>query len=221
MKMKCFGALAAAVAGAACVPSASAGARASDTDGQSMAVYVADLLPMNANVTGLEPSGQARLTIAGDTLTVSIKVQHAPPGIAHWQHFHGFKDSRDSTCPATAAADANHDGIIDLIETEPRAGTTMVPFDDDPAGMQVVRGTYPEASADGAYEYQASVSLAALKAAFAKTFDGQELDLDRRVIIVHGVLPDTKLPASVASLGTVPAQVTLPIACGKIKRVAQ
>ena len=31
----------------------------------------------------------------------------------------------------------------------------------------------------------------------------------------------TKLPTSAASLGTIPAQVTLPIACGEIKRVQQ
>lgn len=218
MMIKFLGAL--AVVGAACVPAALAGAQAGGTSGQSTAVYVANLLPMNANVTGLETSAQARFTIAEDTLTVSIRAQHVSPGIAHWQHFHGFKDGRDLTCP-TAAADANHDGIIDLIETEPVSGTTMVPFDDDPAGMQIVRGTYPKASADGTYEYKASVSLSALKTAFAKTFGGQELDLDRRVVIVHGVLPATKLPASVASLGTVSAQITLPIACDKIKRGVQ
>jgi len=38
-------------------------------------------------------------------------------------------------------------------------------------------------------------------------------------VYIHGVLPNTKLPASVASLGTIPAQVTLPIACGKIERI--
>jgi hypothetical protein len=47
------------------------------------------------------------------------------------------------------------------------------------------------------------------------------LDLDRRVVFIHGVPAATALPASVQSLGTVPAQVTLPIACGKIGRVAQ
>lgn len=71
------------------------------------------------------------------------------------QHFHGFTDGRNATC-AKAAADTSHDGIVDLLETEPTSGTTMVPF-----------------------------------------------------------------PTSVASLGTIPAQVTLPIACGKIEVVRQ
>jgi hypothetical protein len=60
--------------------------------------------------------------------------------------------------------------------------------------------------------------MSALEAAFAKTFDGQKLDLDRRVVFVHGVPPTTTLPTSSASLGTIPAQVTVPIACGQIVR---
>ena len=85
----------------------------------------------------------------------------------------------------------------------------------------VANGTYPKASADGTYQYQATISLKALQAAFAKAFGDQQLDLDRRVVFIHGVPSTTKLPASVASLGPIPAQLTLPIACGKIERDQQ
>ncbi len=88
------------------------------------------------------------------------------------------------------SADKNHDGIIDLIETEPASGTTMVPFIDDPVSMNVAEGTYPKASADGTYEYRRTVSLQALSAAFSKAFDGSKLDLDRRVVLIHGT-PNT------------------------------
>jgi hypothetical protein len=179
--------------------------------------YVAHLHPLNSEVTGLQTAGEARFTIDGDKLTISIEVHNAPPGTVHWQHFHGFKDGHDASCPAQSA-DANHDGIIDLIETEPASGTTMVPFDEDPAAMQVAQGSYPKASADGTYHYRKVVSLKALDAAFAKAFDGEHLDLSRRVVMIHGVSSASKLPASVASLGTIPAKVTLPIACGKIER---
>ena len=47
-----------------------------------------------------------------------------------------------SKCPAVRN-DTNGDGIIDLIETEPVAGTTMVPFHDDPDSMKMVKDTYP------------------------------------------------------------------------------
>jgi hypothetical protein len=208
-----------AMASLACSSVALAGTPVA-TDGNQPTAYVGKLHPVNTRVTELETTGEARFSITGDTLTITIDAQKLPPDIVHWQHFHGFKDNSRATCP-TEAADVNRDGIIDLRETEPTSGTTMVPFDEDPVAMDVGGGTYPKAGADGTFQYQKTVSLKALDAAFAKAFGDKDLDLDRRVVFVHGVLESTELPASVASLGTVPARVTLPIACGEIKRVQQ
>ena len=186
--------------------------------GQSDAVYVARLDALNTTVTGSKAAGEATLTIKGDSLTIAVNASGVPKDIEHWQHFHGFTDGRAAACPAPSA-DANHDGIIDVVETGAVAGTTMVPFSGDPVSMDVPHGTYPKASATGTLQYRQTVSLSALEAAFAKAFDGQKLDLDRRVVFIHGVPAASKLQASVASLGPIPAQVTLPLACGKITRV--
>ena len=97
----------------------------------------------------------------------------------------------------------------------------MVPFHDDPVGMEIVRDTYPKTGADGTFQYQKTVSLKDLEVAFAKAFGDKELDLDRRVVFIYGTLPSTKIPASAASLRTIPAQATLPVACGEIRRVQQ
>ncbi|MGH8426861.1 MAG: hypothetical protein ACRES7_02630 [Gammaproteobacteria bacterium] len=175
---------------------------------------------MNTSVTKSKTTGVARFTVSGNNLVIDIKVKGAPPNIVHWQHFHGFQNGQDAVC-ATKSADVNGDGIVDLIETEPASGTTMVPFDTAPAAMDVAHGTYPKASADGSYTYHQVVPLKDLSAAFAKAFDGQKLDLDKRVVYIHGVPAGTKLPSTVKSLGPIPAQVTLPIACGKIERVNQ
>lgn len=187
-------------------------------DHQSGTVYVAHLSALNTTVTGLKTAGEATFTIKGDSLTIAVNASGLPKDIEHWQHFHGFTDGRQATCPAKAA-DANGDGIIDVVETGAAAGTTMVPFSGDPVSMDVPHGTYPRASATGRLQYEETVSLGALETAFAKTFDGQKLDLDRRVVFIHGIPAASKLPPSVASLGPIPAQVTLPIACGKITRV--
>ncbi|HVA55582.1 MAG TPA: hypothetical protein VNI53_07300 [Gammaproteobacteria bacterium] len=204
--------------GGICLLAAPLTTQAAGDHGRANVVYVAHLHAMNSNVTGYQAIGEARFTITGDTLTIRIRMQGVPPDIEHWQHFHGFKDNHAASCP-TATADVNHDGIIDLIETEPASGITMVPFNDNPAATQIVSDTYPKTSADGAYRYQETVSLKAMKTAFAKAFGNADLDLDRRVVFIHGVPMTVKLPASVASLGTIPAQVTLPIACGKIERI--
>jgi hypothetical protein len=181
-------------------------------------VYRAHLSALNTTITGSQAVGEATFTIDGDSLTIAVNASGLPKDIEHWQHFHGFTDGRQATCPAQAA-DANGDGIIDVVETGVAAGTTMVPFSGDPVSMDVPHGTYPRASATGTLRYQEMVSLSALQRAFAKTFDGQKLDLDRRVVFIHGIPAASKLPASVASLGPIPAQVTLPSACGKITRV--
>ncbi len=187
-------------------------------EGPSNDSYSADLRPMNATLTGHETTGKAEFVIRDDELTITVNVKDAPADTTHWQHFHGFKGSVAASC-ATQEADANNDGIVDLIETESASGTTMVPFDDSPSAMDVAHGVYPKASSAGDYEYRKVVSLKALTAAFAKAFDGQKLDLDKRVVLIHGVPADTRLPSTVQSLGPIPAQVTLPIACGKIVRV--
>jgi hypothetical protein len=194
------------------------GSQASHTTRHETRAYVAHLHPLNTKVTGMQSMGEARFTVKGDSLTISVDAQHVPPAMEHLQHFHGFTTSgRNATCP-TKAADKNRDGIIDLIETEPTSGTTMVPFTDDPVSMQIAVNTYPKASADGSYHYEKTVSLSALDSAFAKQFEGQKLDLTHRVVFIHGVPSTTHLPASVRSLGTIPAQVTIPIACGKIEQ---
>ena len=207
-----------AVAGIAGIPAAFAETPTAATESQPTATYIATLHPLNSKVTGTQSTGEAKVSIADDSLTIEVNAEKLPPSMVHLQHFHGFKDDRDASCP-TEAADANKDGIIDLIETEPTSGTTMVPFHDDPVSMEIVRDTYPKANADGTFQYEKTVAVKDLEAAFAKAFGDAGLDLDRRVVFVHGVPEATKLPDSVASLGTIPAQVTLPIACGKIKRV--
>lgn len=192
--------------------------RAEAAHAHAGAVYVAHLTAMNAKVVGSKTTGEARLEVRGGNLVIDIKVSGAPPSITHWQHFHGFKDGSAATC-ATPSADKNSDGIVDLIETGPASGTTMVPFDDTPAKMDVAHGLYPKASADGSYTYHEVVPLKKLRASFAKAFGTRHIDLDKRVVYIHGVPADTRLPSTVASLGPIPAQVTLPIACGRIELV--
>ena len=152
-------------------------------------------------------------------MTIHVNAKGVSPNMEHLQHLHGFaKGDRKSRC-VTVRNDTNGDGTIDIVETEPAAGTTMVPFHDDPVSMEMVKDTYPTAGTDASYSYEKTVSLKALKVAFAAKFPGQQLDLGRRVVFLHGVPASTKLPATVASLDDIPAQVTLPVACGEIKKV--
>lgn len=185
---------------------------------ESDGTWRADLAPLNTDASGAEAGGTATLTILDDKLTIAVNAEGTPPGIMHLQHFHGFAEGDEASHCPLPEADANGDGIIDVVETEPLAGTTMVPFHDNPVSMQIVADSYPVGADDGTYHYEKSISLAELRAAFSKAFPDQELDLERRVVFLHGVPEDSALPDGVQSIGDVPAHVTLPIACGELRR---
>lgn len=188
------------------------------TAGEAAERYVAKLAPLNAEKIGTSASGTADLQVADGKLTVSIDLAGLTPGLMHLQHFHGFPDGKDATCP-TAKEDTNGDGYVDLIETEPVAGTTMLPFHEHPVTLEIPNDTYPVADDKGATSYRHSDSVAELEKALKEKFKASSLDLAKRVIFVHGVAGDAKLPDSVKSLPGVPAQVTIPVACGKIEAV--
>lgn len=218
MRMNMANAMTVAIASYAAVALGANGQATSATAPPAERAYIARLQPLNAKVAGSATSGTARFTLRGDALTIEVDVRNAPPHIEHLQHLHGFVDGKDATC-ATTQADTNHDGVVDVVETEPMSGTTMVPLTANPVDMKIAVDTYPKADAEGAYHYTKTVSLSALDKAFAEKFDGQPLDLDKRVVYIHTVSPDTQLPPTVATLDHIPAQVTLPIACGKIEAV--
>jgi hypothetical protein len=180
-------------------------------------IYVAKLTPLNSRVSGREPRGDLRVAVAGDTLVIALDAQGLPGGMMHMAHLHGHPGGENSTCPA-AAADTNRDGIVDLAETEPAAGVTMIPLDDFPDDLDIAGDTYPVASFDGHLTYEQDASFAALARHMAGAFDGASPDLAKRVVFIHGVAAATALPDTVASLPGEPAQATHTIACGKLVR---
>jgi len=186
--------------------------RAAETE-----TYHANLTDLNAGKIGSKAMGQGSFKINGKNLEVHIRMSGVPADIEHWEHFHGFPDGRNATC-VTQDMDANKDGYIDLGETEKPSGTTMVPFNDKPEDMIIPTNTYPQATAKGDFEYTKIVPLQELSKTFGETYPGGKIDLDKRVLYVHGVPSSSNLPSSVGSLGTVPSHVTIPIACGKIEK---
>ena len=112
----------------------------SATPGEAAERYIAKLVPLNAEKIGTSASGTADLQVADSKLTVSIDLVGLTPGLMHLQHFHGFPDGKDAICP-TAKEDTNGDGYVDLIETEPVAGTTMLPFHEHPATLEIPNDT--------------------------------------------------------------------------------
>jgi hypothetical protein len=189
--------------------------------------YEANLHPLNATEQqqfgplGVA-HGKAHFSVRNGQFTASVDAEGAQVGMIHPQHIHSA-----AKCPPVTA-DVNHDGIVDVIEGVPFYGPILVPLDDDLASQ--AGGSFPTASgARGLLRYTSSASfsafLADLNAADPDPTDaviklgGAPLALESRHVVLHGVDPRTALPSSVATLPGLPAYLTLPIACGEIRRI--
>lgn len=187
------------------------------------ALYVAELHPLNPRVqNALDPDhrtprgvtgGKAYFRVVNGELAAVVDVSGAEPADGafpeglHPQHIH-----EADRCP-TMADDANGDGIVDVIEGLPRYGPIMIPLDNDLADTSSQVGGFPLASGPrGTYHYTAGAGVAAVETAL-----GHPLGLSTRHVVIHGVDLATPLPASVQSLPGLPAQITLPIACGEVR----
>jgi hypothetical protein len=183
---------------------------------------MADLKPLNPQVGFGSVRGQAKFQIVNGMFVAMDEATNVQPGMIHPQHIHAA-----ASCPPPSA-DVNHDGYIDVIEGVPFYGAILVPMDSDLTNQAA--GTFPFVNNQGgALHYHASAALNAVLAdlnapdpdpgdAVVK-LNGAPLNLPGRHVVVHGVALDTPLPSTVASLPGLPAQLTLPVACGEISAV--
>ncbi len=182
-------------------------------------VYRADIHPLNAELTGLEPSGTATVTVTTDSVRIQVDAEELPPAMMHMMHIHGFADNTQATCPTTMQ-DANHDNIIDDPEAETSTGPPLIPLNNNPVVMNAGALTYPAADSSGKITYDVIMPLSALKTALKSTQKITGLEFDKRIIMIHGIMGDSTLAETVESPPGVPAATTVPIACGEFERVS-
>jgi hypothetical protein len=191
-----------------------------DTSAADREIYIAPLKSLNDSLTEQSPLGLATIFIRGDELRMYVIAEGLPPDMAHLQHYHGFTQGNEAVCP-TDDVDANDDGVVDLRETEATSGVTLVPFHDEPASLEGLLDTerFPVASSEGVIDYRETVSVQELEAALQSQYDIGELNVENRVVFIHGVGENVIVPDSAASIADVPASTTLPIACGEFTRI--
>ena len=176
-----------------------------------------------ASLNGGTATGTATFLVTedDDELIAHVEVAGADTSTTLMQHVHV-----GGACP-TATADTNADGFIDAVEAGAVSGLILVPLDADISTQSAGAGSYPSSDATGSYEYADTVSLAAVIAdltaadpdpndLLAKLASG-DIDINTRVVKVHGVADTVDLPASVLGLPGMTPQQSLPIACGPIQ----
>lgn len=171
-------------------------------------VYKVTFKALNAEVGYRTVKGIANLRVRNDKLTVQVNANGLQPGMLHPQHIHAA-----GSCPSPSA-DANNDGFIDVVEGVPSYGGIFVPLDADLADLSFQTSFPNPSNKAGAITYKESVSVSELESAA-----GEDLNLEGRHLVIHGVSAETDLPETVQSLGGLPANLTLPIACGEVVKV--
>lgn len=190
---------------------------------EEIGIYRAELVPMNSSVAG-QTSGTIEIVIEGDEVSVEATVTGAPAGVKHLQNI-----MVGTACPSESA-DANGDGMIDIMESMKVSGKILIPLDSNISEQMMGLDYGPIANGSGAYVYRRSTTLtslmADLRAADPDTQDfivklpfGGDLNLAGRVVMIHGVSYQSSLAESVSTMGDLTRETSFPIACGKLMRV--
>lgn len=200
-----------------------ADARRSPQRGQGARVQVfhAQLRPLNGELSHRPVTGEATVRIRGGQFTVRVNASGLEPGIPHPQHIHGKAGLVEGECP-DPSADENGDGVIDVIEGLPDYGAIRLTLDGDLTdgpGTQVSSLPNP-GNRGGGVTYTASAPVDEVTGGLDDAFEGFDLALEKRHVVLHGVDPDTDL-SSAQSVSDLPAWLTLPVACGELRRAGR
>lgn len=187
-------------------------------------VYTVSFQSANASINGNEVNGSGQVILDGGHFGVSYTVSGVFTDSTHMAHIHKGPD-----CP-TAAQDTNKDGLVDVIEAGAVDGGILVNLDGDLSTFD--SGSDHTSSPDlygnlfyiGSGSYSSMVEDLHRPAPDPKTgvitlAPGENFDLDHAVIVIHGIDPTKPLPGSVQTVQGLTSNQSLPIACGKLKKL--
>jgi hypothetical protein len=184
---------------------------------EARGTYLASLRPLNSQLSGFIPSGQTQIKIDGEIFSVKSVLDDGA-SVTHRQNIHlGIR------CP-NAGDDSNQDGYVDAEEALRAVGGIIIPLDSDLQAQTA--GTYPRGS-EMTYTRQIDLDLLLRDLrdrdpnpndSVVKLADGESFSLEGRVVLIHGANNSVSLPESVASMNGETRQVSMPIACGILRK---
>lgn len=186
-------------------------------------VYQTTLKAINVNST-LGIVGAAGLHRSSDTFKAFVKLYIGERGVIHKQSIH-----EGPRCP-TLEDDVNGDGFIDEREAEFVVGNIIMPLDGDLDSQFGGISSYPVGNAiAGGYFYERTASFSRMFEDLRDT-DNDTLDeIDKipynrgltfngKVVLIHGIGKQTRLPDSINTSGNTTRERSLPIACGVLRK---
>lgn len=185
--------------------------------GKQVKMYKVQLNPLNnSGVTGTATvmmSANGDFEVIGDVMGLA-------PGMVHPQHIHGFvmenMADQDAVCPPPSAA--GDDGLLTLEDGLPFYGPVLIPLDDNL--VPLTAQNYPVATSAGTIAYGAKVATHSLVSAFDAAHNGTQtmadLELDKRVIVIHGAFAINNRIVPAGSNPHAKYWASLPVACGEL-----
>jgi len=188
-------------------------------DGQYLAVFETLNPQITNKVTGAFTFSREKEI---DELVGDVRITNAGSGIIHAQNVRVGRK-----CP-TIEDDSNHDGIIDDSEGEVVYGKIFIPLDGDLSTQSSHDGEFPKGNIYGNYIYSQVTSFNRFMKDLRNTEDNEgyvklkpsePLEIEGRVVVVHGVDEAADLPITARSGGRSSVHQSLPIVCGVIKKI--
>lgn len=182
--------------------------------------YTYDLNPVPHDPTrdgGSQVSGNARVTVEGNQVTVRLQAQGLTPNLVHVQHIHGI--GRNECPTAEARNDRVDDGLIDTVEGLPDYGAIQVSLTttgDTSSGSGLAVERFPVADAHGKLKYERTFTIGV---DFPKDV---AQNLEQHHFVVHGIDVNRNgkydFEAGVSGLtSSLPLEAELPATCGLTK----
>lgn len=181
--------------------------------------YLAVLRPLNTQISGYFPFGNAEIEVAGDEFKV-VTYLDDDAQVTHKQSIH-----TGTRCPE-AKDDTNGDGLVDINEAMAVVGKVVLPLDSDLSSQKAGEGDYPRGTSPTYTEVASITSIMEdlknrteeVPDHLVKLEDDQNLAIEGKVVLVLGASDQASLPETTGSAFGLTPHGSLPIVCGVIRQ---
>ena len=171
---------------------------------QQSGIYAGELIPLNRALTG-PIDGHLKIWIQGIQFYAKVILKRGLGRLRHEQYIH-----LGSECPGSAN-DVDGNGVLSISEVVEFSGQRLIPLDRILKSQKDGLGWFPTTNKKGSYAYSRSTSvrdlIEDLRAPdysphdhLAKLGAGENLDLDRRTLILYGTIDGILLPLACAEI---------------------
>lgn len=186
-------------------------------------IYAGEIWPVNYNLH-FKTLGMLGVKREGDNFEAMINMKYAPKGKTLRSAIYTAR-----RCP-NIKDDLNKDAYIDILEARLAIGKITIPFDGDLDSQMGGRGSYSSSDVTGKFTYHRTASFdrmfADLKTPdddpsdqIVKLGEDEGLTFPGRIVMIHGLSEDIKLPESVATTDGESAHDSIPVGCAVLWKV--